>query len=259
MAERSQFPNLWHWVEPNPRHAIEDLASGTALTNRAPDPRYGKYKTYADIDRTPWIFFRDLVTERPSFRHPLIGDFFSFGWCSEREMAFASLLVGTGHDVRLRQQGGHVWSEVWVSLPSRDGGTQAFVVTVDNTYARISARPAAAGERTEWQSLDGVRFHERWYNRTARDEAERAAVESLEVSPAAARRIRDLVANHPSFRPRPSAESDSEESPTPARTLSPAPVRDRPVGQAARSTATIAMSASRFGSSTISRPVAEST
>ena len=76
------IPYFWHWVNPNPRSEIFLLENKQLLSTIKPSSEYDKYKSVAEIDRTPFLFLSDLFREKPKYGHPLCDTFSTFGWCS---------------------------------------------------------------------------------------------------------------------------------------------------------------------------------
>lgn len=64
---------LWHWVTPNPRHALRRLPDSAPLIRLPPPPGFAKYKSWADVDRLPALYLGDLAAERARYWHPLCG------------------------------------------------------------------------------------------------------------------------------------------------------------------------------------------
>lgn len=132
---------FWHWVTPNPRHQIRRLPDSALLAKCKPHPQHAMYRSWADMDRTPDLFLADLVSDSPRYFHPDFGSFFTFGWCSEREMAFSLLLIRMGYVAKIKFQGNHVWTEVLISGKGRDGSTKSGILRIDNTFGEIGAQP----------------------------------------------------------------------------------------------------------------------
>lgn len=106
-------------------------------------------------DRTPVIFYRDLV-DTIVYHAPNGSSFYSFGWCSEREMAFAAGAWLLGYQPIIIVQGGHAFTLVAI-----DG----VLFKVDNTYGRFEA--------WDYGYVPAPKTAlEHWYNRKARHEAE---------------------------------------------------------------------------------------
>ena len=65
---------------------------------------YKKYKSAADADRRPYLYLKDLVSKKNKYYHPECSGFYTFGWCSEREMAFNCLLAIMGYKCKIKQE-----------------------------------------------------------------------------------------------------------------------------------------------------------
>ena len=179
---------LWHWVSPNPRHALRRLPDSTLLTRLPPPPGFAKYKSWADVDRLPSLYLGDLATEHPHYLHPLCGAFQTFGWCSEREMAFGTLLSAQGVKGKIKQEGIHVWTEVLFDLTGADGKPRTGVVAFDNTFDTVEGWPLE-GTRAAWAKDFGDGTQVGWYNRVAGSAAEIEKVKAIQAGPEAARRM----------------------------------------------------------------------
>jgi hypothetical protein len=179
---------FWHWVTPNPRHQIRRLPDSALLAKCKPHPQHAMYRSWADMDRTPDLFLADMVSDRPRYFHPDFGSFFTFGWCSEREMAFHLLLVRMGYTAKIKFQGNHVWTEVLISGKGVDGTTKTGILRVDNTFDQVGAqpldKPVAAWLADVGPGKDVVAM-----NAKARSPQQLGRVESLEVEAAAKARI----------------------------------------------------------------------
>jgi hypothetical protein len=188
------IPYFWHWVDPNPRDSIVLLPDSIALSTVAPPASFAKYKSFAAIDRTPALFLSDLVSESPRYRHDDCGEFFTFGWCSEREMAFLALMTCLGYEGRIRQEGIHSWSELWCQLTA-DGGTPVPVIAaIDNTYGSLEWNRAPLGASSrQWKEDAGGSKELRWYNATARSARQHAELRGAAVTRVAGERIRARV------------------------------------------------------------------
>lgn len=189
-----RIPYFWHWVDPNPRHSIVSLPDSLPLGGLAPPGGFERYQSYADVDRVPALFFADLVTDEPHYAHEDCGQFFTFGWCSEREMAFVSLMGCLGHQGKVCQSGIHSWSELWCEFAASEGEHVGVIARVDNTFDSLEWFPAPRDLSVEeWLADTGEGAEVGWYNSTARSEKQRRALEAVEVSDVAAARIRNLV------------------------------------------------------------------
>ena len=198
-----EIPYYWHWGNDMPRRPIIYTRTGKALSTVAPPAGFQKYPSYADIDRTPDIFWKNLLAERPLFYTTECDSFYTFGWCSEREMAFLAILystgfcseTGTGQSAfgRVIQQGNHTWSELGVFMIGNNGLNNWFKVAVDNTFSNLEW---SAADRTTINSLrnrKGNNKDERWYNRNYATAKITGSLRSLRVSPGVQQRIRQQV------------------------------------------------------------------
>jgi len=189
-----QIPYFWHWVDPNPRHSIVSLPDSVPLVRVPPPSGFERYQSHADVDRVPALFFSNLVTDEPRYAHEDCGQFFTFGWCSEREMAFVSLMGCLGYQGKVCQSGIHSWSELWCEFAESEGKSVGVIARADNTFDSLEWLPAPSGiSMEEWLADTGQGADAGWYNRTARSERQRRALEEIEVSDIAAERIRNLV------------------------------------------------------------------
>jgi hypothetical protein len=147
------IPYFWHWVDPNPRHSIRLL----------PDS---------------------------SHTHPGCGAFFTFGWCSEREMSFVALMGSLGYIGKVKQSGIHTYSEVWCDLEQQGGGTIALSARVDNTFDSVQWRSIPA-ETTQdrWLEDIGAGTQIDWYNERARSWSQLEALRRIPVVPETRERI----------------------------------------------------------------------
>ena len=90
-------------------------------------------------DRTPEVFLSDLVSNKPRYSYECeVGekeiDFYTFGWCAEREMSFVALLKNMGISAKVVANGGHAWTEIIVELDTHSESTSKYIVKIDNTY-----------------------------------------------------------------------------------------------------------------------------
>lgn len=187
------IPYFWHWIKPNPRHSIRHLPDSLLLTKLKPPSGYGQYKTFADVDRRPALFLSDMVSAEPGYYHPDCGSFYTFGWCSEREMAFSCLMKVLGYRSKIVQSGIHTWSVVLLAMTKTDGTESPFEVFVDNTFDMVNwGQHSDRNDRT-WESDFGAGTQIEWYNSIASSEAEVDKVRQVEVPETSADRIRLLI------------------------------------------------------------------
>jgi hypothetical protein len=189
-----EIPYMWHWIEPNPRHAIRRMASGMPLVDEPPPAPFGRYRSFADVDRVPSVYLADLVTAQPQYEHPECGPMFTFGWCSEREMAFCLLAGLFGHEGWVWQSGNHVWSVFPVQWQTRTGTQKELLLEFDNTYDIFGGQELPPGKSFQaWRQENELTREQRWYNARVRDPQEVERVRRLRVSAEAQRRIRSQV------------------------------------------------------------------
>ena len=66
-----------------------------------------KYRSYDDIDRTPYLFLSDIVDKDLKYYSESCDTFSTFGWCSEREMAFVALITLLDFEAKVVSEGNH--------------------------------------------------------------------------------------------------------------------------------------------------------
>lgn len=169
------IPYITHYSEPNPRHDI--MRDGQTI-NGIP---VGK-RTLADLDRTPNIFLRDFFSDS-KYSHPVYGDFSTFGWCSEREMAYAVVMSSLGYRTFINAPGIHAWTNVRVIFDGYNGRT-AFTAGVDNTYNDVTWS-------SSWTTVvDYSSGLEKYYNMQSSKYAD--MLNNVYVSPARGREIMNM-------------------------------------------------------------------
>jgi len=189
-----RIPYFWHWVEPNPRHSIISLPDSVPLTSVRTRPPYGNYASVADIDRLPALFLGDLVAEEPGFYHPDCGSFFTFGWCSEREMSYTALMTSWGLKSKIWQSGIHTYSVVWCEFKTTSGSTKTLAAEVDNTFGSITWREVPDSKSlNQWLEETGNGAQIDWYNNQARSQEQLEALRAKHVTQGAISRFRKLI------------------------------------------------------------------
>ncbi len=179
-------PYVWHWCAPNPRHDIIELATNKKLKDCKAPSGFHKYASYADIDRTPFIFISEMLSLEPLYSHPDCGVFRTFGWCSEREMAFSCLMETLGYSSKVVVDGNHSWSEI--KLSAFDKNKQSYIIVrVDNTFDQIEwlYEKSAA---THWEEPI-IHKTAKWYNDKAHADSELCALKNHLLLPEAMGRI----------------------------------------------------------------------
>lgn len=133
-----------------------------------------------------------MVTEKPGYRHPDCGDFCTFGWCSEREMAFATLLNLMDMESKVVVKGNHSWTETLTEMSSSGGGLKWMIVKTDNTFDNIGWSHFD-GKLENWRADLGATKTDRWYNEKARSKTEYDSVKAIRVKPLVSCRIEESV------------------------------------------------------------------
>jgi len=192
-GEILNIPYEWHWVEPNPRHEIYFSHNNKLLKDTKPPPEFSKYSSYADIDRTPYLFLSDMVQEEPKYYSSSCDTFSTFGWCSEREMAFVSLAKLLNYNGKVVAEGNHSWSELIISMNSVSGEVLNFLVTVDNTFNNITWTKIEGNKIPKWKAYLGDSKLEKWYNERALSDVELQKISSHSVSSKAMARIENKL------------------------------------------------------------------
>ncbi len=188
-----EIPYFWHWTSPNPRHSIRHLPDSMLLIDLLPPGGFERYRSWADVDRTPVLYLADLVTEKPQYYYPGYGSFYTFGWCSEREMAFTALLTELGYESKIVQQGIHVWSEVLLPIgKGRDEHTLFLKVRIDNTFRQFNLDTTRT-ELSEWRKDIGEGQSVEWYNRQARSVTGLTNLDSILVGDKAEKRLKTAI------------------------------------------------------------------
>ncbi len=195
-GEILNIPYLWHWVEPNPRHTIYFTKNNKLLKDIKPPVEFSKYNSYADIDRTPFLFLSDLVNPTPKYYSESGDTFATFGWCSEREMAFVALLHTMNYEGKVEAVGNHSWSEFIVSMKQASGGSQDFIVKVDNTFNVVNWTIITKNALQSWRKKVGKSNFEIWYNQKAKSTIELNKIKNHLVAKAAMESIENRLVNY---------------------------------------------------------------
>ena len=171
-GEILNIPYQWHWIEPNPRYEICFANSKTLLKDTKPPNEFSNYNSYADIDRTPYLFLSDFVYPELKYYSTSCDTFSTFGWCSEREMAFIALTSLLEYEGKVVAEGNHSWSEFVIPMKLNDGDLQNFKVSVDNTFNSIDWTTIKQQEISKWRNNMGDSRHAKWYNQKAKSKIE---------------------------------------------------------------------------------------
>lgn len=189
------IPYFWHWIEPNPRYSIKYLPDNKNLNEITPPKGFGNYQTYADIDRTPYLYLSELVSESPKYFEEYCDTFSTFGWCSEREMAFVCLAEILGYKGKVVAENNHSWSEFLLDFQMQSGNTETFLVTIDNTFDMINMEKASEQTILSWNNESDNKM-EKWYNSKAHSITEKEKVSTYIVPKSASQRIERKVVTY---------------------------------------------------------------
>lgn len=195
-GEILDIPYFWHWTAPNPRHEIKFVENNEFLRNTKPPGEFSKYASFADIDRTPFLFLSDLVQDMPKYYSSFCDTFSTFGWCSEREMAFIALLKLMNFSGKVIASGNHSWSEFIIPFKLTDGQHQNFRVKVDNTFNTIEWIAINQEEIANWQMYSGDSGLAGWYNQKAKSKDELSRIRNHVVSIKAMTRIEKSIVSY---------------------------------------------------------------
>jgi len=161
------MPYFWHYTNPNPRHSIVLIATGQKLSEVKPPPGFEKYPNLAQVDRSPDLFWSDFASDKPRYHYNGLADFYTFGWCSEREMAFKAITSIMGFNCTIVISGNHVWSVVEIEKGSGRW------IRADHTFNVFyhSAKP-----------LPPTSSLGKWYNTKANSKKTLAKVRGIQIS-----------------------------------------------------------------------------
>jgi hypothetical protein len=186
-----KIPYYWHWVSPNPRYEIYQVPNNTRLNELKTLSRYPKYGSFADIDRTPYLFLSDLFGDYPNYRSSLCDSFSTFGWCSEREMAFITIMEMIGFEGKLIAENNHSWSILRIPMLDSSKNQKIFKVKVDNTYDKITWSELTKEDNLQWGQYYGNAPLAKWYNSQAHSPKETSSLAMLKISSSAMKHIEE--------------------------------------------------------------------
>jgi len=195
-GEILNIPYLWHWVNPNPRHEIYFLKTKQLLFKTNAPSEFSKYNSFADIDRTPYLFLSDLVHDGPKYYSNACDTFSTFGWCSEREMAFVALTNLLNFDGKVIAEGNHSWSEFIIPLKLKNGQLQNFKAKVDNTFNAVEWTTMDNTDIIAWRNYNGNVSLANWYNQKAKDANELRKIRNHLASNSAMNNIEMKLVNY---------------------------------------------------------------
>ena len=175
------IPYFWNYTNHNPRENIINLRKGKTLKEL---PSAGG-SSMATLDRTPLIFWGDFMTEEPTYSYEHISAFYTFGWCSEREMAFKAWLGLVGIKSTMGIRTDHVWMEV--ELPSMPG----YFLFIDNTFNRFEVWPMSKRPKLEVGNK-----YITWYNQQGADKNIQLKLKNMVISPKRAAVLEHQIINY---------------------------------------------------------------
>ena len=166
-----QIPFFWNYTDPNPRDSIFHKKRGRTLCKLPPPYEMPGYLSLASVDRVPTVFWGDFVTDEPKYSWDYLQGFYTFGWCSEREMAFKAWLGIEGIQGDICFKDNHVWTEVVLpSLPD-------YMLFIDNSLNRFEMRPIS--KRTK--PVVGDKYLG-WYNQNGANKITQKKLSLLAIS-----------------------------------------------------------------------------
>lgn len=192
-GEILKIPYMWHWVNPNPRYSIILKENNTTLNNIKPNSDFKNYKSFADIDRTPFLYLSELFLETEKYTSNSCKSFATFGWCSEREMAFNCLLDLLNYSSKVYTEGNHCWTEVLVNMKTSTNEKKSFVVKIDNTFHQFLFSEISIKNSINWKTNVGNSAQAKWYNTTAHSQKEKDKIVAFKSSTNAMIRIENAI------------------------------------------------------------------
>lgn len=191
-----KIPYMWHWINPNPRYAITLKEKNTTLKTIKPSVEFKNYKSFADIDRTPFLYLSELFLETEKYTSTSCESFSSFGWCSEREMAFNCLLDAMLFTSKVYTEGNHCWTEVLQEFTTSTNSKKSFVIKIDNTFHEFILKEITAKNIANWKTNVGNSPQAKWYNTTAHSLKEKNKLLAFNPSKKAMIRIETAIINY---------------------------------------------------------------
>jgi hypothetical protein len=190
------IPYFWHHVTPNPRYTIYFTQSRRLLKDVKPPKDFSNFDTYADIDRTPALFICDMFDSIQKYYIEQCDTFSTFGWCSEREMAFVCVLDLMKFKGKIVARGGHAWSEFIVPFTPIHTKTIYLCIKIDNTFNTIEHRIIRENEFVEWEKYFGNTLECNWYNEMAHSQSEKQKIVDFVVSTNSSDRIEKAMVQY---------------------------------------------------------------
>ena len=176
-----KIPYFWNFTSSNPRDSILMISKGRRL-KYLPPPAGAPSRSMATLERVPPIFWGDFLTDEPMYQWIDSSRFYTFGWCSEKEMAYKSWMALSGLSGTIAFRGNHVWMEVEVK------GLPGLFFYIDNTFNRFEIK--LINEKTP---IDPKDHYLTWYNQNGSDKAILAKLKAMTVSPKRAKAIEQQI------------------------------------------------------------------
>ena len=110
------------------------------------------------IDRVPEVFLKDWVSDNKRYKDGS-RSFRTFGWCSEYEMSFCTLLSILGYKCKIYQIGNHVTTKVWLD---------DYILDIDNTYYFMKIKRHQK-DYDRWIIDYGKGDEKQWYNESVKE------------------------------------------------------------------------------------------
>ncbi len=191
------IPYFWHWVNPNPRHEITLTKTNQKLNAILPPLEFKRYKSYADIDRTPFLFLSELFDEEPKYKHELLEkSFTTFGWCSEREMAFVALIEILGFKAKVITNNGHTWTETLVDFSNNHQKNTKIKIKIDNTYHKFEWSMINDTQAKNWGEEKESTAMALWYNQKSHDKNEHQKIKQYLISKKVIQKIENIFVDY---------------------------------------------------------------
>lgn len=190
------IPYFWHWIEENPRHQIFLKSNNQLIKDLDPPKEFSKYKSLADIDRTPFLFLSELFVKEDKYYVEDCQSFSTFGWCSEREMAFSCLLNLLDYKAEVIVESGHSWTELIISMKTKEGFEKLFLVTIDNTFDDFFWEPISEESKLEWESKTVSSKTQKWCNAKVQSKEEQEKIKKFVVLPEVSKMLETRVVNY---------------------------------------------------------------
>lgn len=184
---------MWHWINPNPRHSILLKESKTTLDKIRTTSEFKNYNSFADIDRTPFLYISELFLEKEKYTSKSCESFATFGWCSEREMAFNCLLDLMNFTSKVTTVGNHCWTEVLIEFKTNSNSKINFIAKIDNSFHQFSLTKIEPKNIFDWKSKLGNSAQEKWYNKKAHSTLEKKKILSFSPSKESFIRIENAI------------------------------------------------------------------